>query len=298
MNDNERYSFIQDYQPVIDAIRSHAKNYLLQSGRRSVVLGVSGGIDSALVAALIRPVCDEIDVKFYGRSLPASSNKIDEINRANAVGEAFCHNFEETSIQDMYDYLRSMLHYSINQTSTDTLLYQETDQERNIRRGNIKARIRMINLMNLAQLSKGLVLSTDNYTEMLLGFWTLHGDVGNFGMIQYLWKTEVYNISEFLCNTELRITDAGKALQSCIDCHATDGLGVSTSDLDQILPDWEKRHTTTRSGYKEVDTILFDFLYGNGVLLSDEQQKVIDRMKRTEFKRNDPTNLSREQITN
>ena len=294
MNYNNQYKFITDYKPLVDSIRAHAKAYLSQSGRASVVLGVSGGIDSALVAALIRPVCDELDIKLYGRSLPASTNKLDELHRAENVGDVFCHNFEVTSIQTAYDDLNAELYISIEGTSSDSLLYQETEQERNIRRGNIKARLRMINLFNLAQLSKGLVLSTDNLTELLLGFWTLHGDVGNFGMIQYLWKTEVYGLSEFLCNTELKDTIAEDVLRACIDCHATDGLGVSKSDLDQIMPDWEERHKTTRSGYEEVDEVLKLYLQTGATSFAHEG--IIARHKRTEFKRNDPYCITREQL--
>lgn len=49
--------------------------------------------------------------------------------------------------------------------------------------GNIQARLRMIYLYNLASIHKGLVLSTDNQTEYQLGFWTIHGDVGDFNPI-------------------------------------------------------------------------------------------------------------------
>lgn len=55
--------------------------------------------------------------------------------------------------------------------------------------GNIQARLRMIYLYNLASIHKGLVMSTDNQTEYQLGFWTIHGDVGDFDPIQDLWKT-------------------------------------------------------------------------------------------------------------
>jgi len=66
----------------------------------------------------------------------------------------------------------------------------------------MKARIRMILLYDLAGGNDGMVLSTDNYTEYLLGFWTLHGDVGDFGMIQSLWKTEVYDMVEWIRDNE------------------------------------------------------------------------------------------------
>jgi len=93
--------------------------------------------------------------------------------------------------------------------------------------------------------------TTDNTTEYLLGFWSLHGDVGDYGMIQGLWKTEVYDMSEWLVNNELIGNDA-VALSSCINCQATDGLGISNTDLDQIMPGWKG---SSRDGYKKVDEI-------------------------------------------
>jgi len=289
---HEHIPFINNYEPVVKSIRLHAKNYLINSGRQSVVLGISGGIDSALVAALIRPVCDEIGIRLIGMSLPSSTNSSEESIRANYVGMDFCHEFSILNINEMYVYLSGRIENSTR--FTYYALKQETEQEYNIRQGNIKARLRMIALFNLAQLHKGLVLSTDNWTELLLGFWTLHGDVGNYGMIQYLWKTEVYNLSEHLCETELKGSKRADSLRSCIECHATDGLGVSKSDLDQIMPDWEQRHKTTRSGYQEVDEALQLYLR-TGVKPFGYDQ-IINRHTRTEFKRQDPSSISREDL--
>lgn len=295
---SNEYQFITHFQPVIKNIRNIAKNYLVQSSRKSVVLGVSGGLDSALCAALVRPVCDEIGIPLIGVSLPSTTNRHLEVVRAGLVGGAFCTKFAEIPIDEMYKTVQSKM-FELHQEipGSEEVYGEETEQEVNIRNGNIKARLRMINLFNIAQQHKGIVLSTDNYTELMLGFWTLHGDVGSFGMIQNLWKSEAYDMAQFLCNTELVSTPLhAESLQACIDCHATDGLGVSKSDLDQILPDWNKRHKTTRSGYNEVDDILYDYLYDGGALLTETQQGVIDRMKRTEFKRNDPYNIKREDL--
>lgn len=117
-----------------------------------------------------------------------------------------------------------------------------------ISKGNIQARLRMIYLYNLASIHKGLVMSTDNQTEYQLGFWTIHGDVGDFDPIQGLWKTEVYELAKWLigyyygCGIKKEV-DADGARKICDMCEAikksmsltpTDGLGISNSDLDQI----------------------------------------------------------------
>jgi len=109
-------------------------------------------------------------------------------------------------------------------------------------------------LYGIAGIRKGLVLSTDNYTEFLLGFWTLHGDVGDLAMIQNFWKEEVYQMAEFLCEEENVV-----GLQECIEAIPTDGLGISNSDLDQIYPNWDEHFQTCRLAYEAVDQILKDW---------------------------------------
>lgn len=101
-----------------------------------------------------------------------------------------------------------------------------------------------IELYNLASIHKGLVMSTDNQTEYQLGFWTIHGDVGDFDPIQDLWKTEVYELARWLVTRYQNIAEfpnrecwenrAWKAIVESIKLIPTDGLGISNSDLEQI----------------------------------------------------------------
>lgn len=63
------------------------------------------------------------------------------------------------------------------------LSMEQSKMQTPIANGNIQARLRMIYLYNLASIHKGLVMSTDNQTEYQLGFWTIHGDVGDFDQI-------------------------------------------------------------------------------------------------------------------
>lgn len=152
--------------------------------------------------------------------------------------------------------------------------------------------MRMMYLYNLASKTGGLVLSTDNYTEYLLGFFTIFGDQGDYSPIQFIWKTEVYEMSDWLVKNELFFDEnKQKALQSCIEATATDGLGITNSDLDQILPGFIG---SSRDGYKKVDEILINYLDNN---IFDENNPVIIRKIRSEFKRNHPVMLYRDTIT-
>lgn len=266
---------ITNYNNAINNIRTEIKHYIQKSHLKSLVLGVSGGIDSALTAALASEVCNELNISLICRSITIVSNKPEEIKRAKMVGEAFGTDFKEVDLSESFNILQKMIIEDIENQDED-------DYQFKIRLGNIKARTRMIYLYDLASKYKGMVLSTDNYTELLLGFWTLHGDVGDYGMIQNLWKTEVYEMSEFLSNQ--LSGKQSKALKSCIDAIPTDGLGITNSDLDQI----------EAKSYQEVDQILIKLI--NNDLGEFAEHPVVKRKQNSEFKRINPYNIPRNLI--
>jgi len=242
----------------IDAITHSTREYIEKYNLKSLVLGISGGIDSALVAALVKEA--QLKIPLIGISLPSSTNKKDEVDRVHLVGKEFCDEFYKLDIDKFVDSMKRI-------SGKDP-----------IRLGNIKARIRMIILYDCAKKNNGIVLSSDNYTEYLLGFFTLHGDHCDFGMIQYLWKTEVYELSKYLIGKT-----GSKSLQMCYDAVPTDGLGISASDLDQI----------GAPTYKDVDDLLQAYLSGDR---SNINHPVIQRHIKSEFKRNWPVAIKRDII--
>ena len=268
---------------IVSNIRSITKKYIQDNKLKSLVIGVSGGIDSGLDCALLKPVCDELGIPLIGRSITIESNKADEIERARNIGKCFCTDFKEVDLTDQFHVLKGFddmeggIDYSIP--------YK-------IRMGNIKARMRMIYLYNLASRTGGIVAGTENLTEHYLGFFTKNGDeASDIEPIRGLWKTEVYAISEYLASKMKK--EESDALIACVLCNATDGLGISSTDLDQILPDWRDRHSSTRGGYEEVDDIFIDYfntdldiveLYEKNKNLR-ENSPVIQRHIRTQFKR-------------
>jgi len=270
---------IQNFKEPIENIQKELREYLINSKLKSLILGVSGGIDSAISAAIARPVCDELGVKLYCRSITISTNKADEILRAKNLGLAFGDDFKEVDLSTTFDKIMPEIVEDFKSTDKNEHGYK-------IRQGNVKARMRMLYLYELAAKHRGMVLSTDNYTELLLGFWTLHGDVGDYGMIQNLWKTEVYAMSEYLVK-HIKNKDMSEALDACINAVPTDGLGITNSDLDQI----------GASSYQDVDKILIKYLKNP----NDEEilnHKVVKRKLASEFKRNNPFNIPRNKITN
>ena len=67
-----------------------------------------------------------------------------------------------------------------------------------ISQGSIKARLRIIYLYNLSSILNWIVIDTDNSTEYYLGFFTIHGDMGDFNPIGGLWKHEIYELGNYL----------------------------------------------------------------------------------------------------
>lgn len=266
---------------------------------KTLVMGFSGGIDSLVTGLLARAVVDKMNkragdnsYRLIGYSLPIITNEADEIYRAKTAGELLCDSFAEVDLSQSFMNLLMATDHSL---FYDTYGHEAKNEHADrVRAGNIKARIRMIYLYDKAAKYNGMVLSTDNYTEYLLGFWTLHGDVGDFGFIQELWKTEVYALAEHIGFI------SGAAIENIVtetcEANATDGLGVASGDLAQIFPDWTGG---SRNGYKEVDRLLC--IWQNGEIDDNwfdeiHESPVIKRHLASEFKRYNPANLDKLQL--
>lgn len=223
-----------NYEHVFNTLVEETAKYITKNNLKAMVLGISGGIDSTVVAAICHEVSKKTGIPLIGRSLPIK-NKSDEFDVSELVGQVFCDDFKVVNLLNMYQHVNQSVYDGEGTLGTP------------ISKGNIQARLRMIYLYNLASIHKGLVMSTDNQTEYQLGFWTIHGDVGDFDPIQGLWKTEVYGLANWLLKfhypevyfdssvEELReVTNIMYALRESIALTPTDGLGISNSDLDQI----------------------------------------------------------------
>lgn len=242
-----------NYEKVFNTLVKETSDYVTNNHLKCMVLGISGGIDSTVVAAICHEVSKKTGIPLIGRSLPIK-NKEDEFSVSKLVGEAFCDDFAVANLYSEYRELLSGIVWREERIDildkTNTVMSPEKSKMQTpIANGNIQARLRMIYLYNLASIHKGLVMSTDNQTEYQLGFWTIHGDVGDFDPIQDLWKTEVYELAEWL--KDFYFTDGDDvhkaiAIKESMALTPTDGLGISNSDLDQI----------GAKSYTEVDDIL------------------------------------------
>lgn len=244
-------------------------DYKVKHDIEDIVVGMSGGVDSALTAALFK----QAGWTVHGVTLPIHQ-KPEETARG----------------QEAIDVLR-LEPYSIDLSkqfdSMQELLGEYDSTYRGLQRqGNLRARLRMMALYNLAHKVGGCVASTDNFSELAAGFWTLHGDVGDIAPIQSLSKS---------WEVPYMATQLGVPLAT-VQATPTDGLGISNSDADQL-----------GMSYLEFDTLLFDLIslpdlgitaiqdYINTITNEDVQNKaglVLSRIASTSFKRNNPFNLA------
>ena len=139
-----------DYKNIFETMVEKTYQYLDQNKRKCMVLGVSGGIDSTVTAA----ICSEVnrlhpEIRFIGVSLPCSTNSLDERHSADKTLKAFCNYTDslEHNLQDVFSVIRSSFENDYNWLKVE---------ESKISQGNIKARLRMMYLYNLASLTDGI----------------------------------------------------------------------------------------------------------------------------------------------
>lgn len=234
---------------VFENIVSQTGEYLKRYNLSSLVLGLSGGLDSTVCAAIGCEVAKRYGVSLIGVSMPCKSNSANENDIAQLSGQAFCNEFVTMNLQDLY---------GLTKFKCDTEMGESTP----LSQGNIKARLRMIMLYNAASIKGGIVVDTDNLSEHYLGFWTMHGDVGDYKPIGKLWKSEVYVLAKWIKEDyEAKISrgqateeelvkwhTAVKALNNAIEITPTDGNAVTSGgDMAQIAPGYT---------YTEVDIVL------------------------------------------
>ncbi|MCS7298429.1 MAG: NAD+ synthase [Spirochaetia bacterium] len=191
--DRKYFYFKHEEQPeeeeIIQALLLSIKDYVSKNNFCKVVLGVSGGIDSALVAYLCAKALGKDNV--IGVSMPSRFSSEGTRNDAKKVCENLGIRYIELSIENIFKSYLSEL-----QTSFEDKPWDITEE-------NLQARIRGNILMALSNKFGWLVVSTGNKSELSMGYSTLYGDmVGGFALIKDIYKTTVYRLVEYINRKE------------------------------------------------------------------------------------------------
>ena len=167
------------------ALELGLRDYVDKNGFRDVVIAISGGIDSALTAAL----CVEAlgPERVHGVSMPSRYSSEGTRGDARRLAESLGIEFREVAIEPVVEAFTAALAPSFEGRATD--LTEE----------NLQARVRGTLLMALSNKFGWLVIATGNKSELSVGYSTLYGDLaGGFALIKDVYKTDVFRLSRWL----------------------------------------------------------------------------------------------------
>ena len=172
------------FSSVVSACVLGVRDYVEKNGFPGVILGLSGGIDSALVAAIAVDALGPSRVRAV--MLPYRFTSAESVRDAAACANALGLNYQVLPIEEAVAGITGTLAPALAGTQPDT-----TEE-------NIQARARGIILMALSNKFGGMVITTGNKSEMSVGYATLYGDMnGGYNPIKDLYKMEVYRLARW-----------------------------------------------------------------------------------------------------
>ena len=238
------------------------RDYVGKNGFKSVVLGLSGGIDSALVAAI---AIDALGAKrVNGVAMPSKYSSSHSVEDAQALADATGIHFRITPIAPMVDaYMGNMVLKGLAEE-------------------NLQARVRGTTLMGISNQEGHLVLATGNKSELAVGYSTLYGDaVGGFAPIKDIYKTDVWALATWRNAQAVAAGQTPPIPERSITKEPSAELRPDQKDSDS-LPDYALLDQVLRA-YVDED-------HGYEALLADGfdpelVRRVISLVDKAEFKR-------------
>jgi len=253
---------LEDLAEVWQALVVGLRDYVLKNKFKTVALGVSGGIDSALVATIAMDALGADRV--YGVALPSKYSSSHSLEDAAALAANTGMHYQVIEIAPMVAAFLSHIHL--------VGLAEE----------NVQARVRGTALMGLSNQEGHLILATGNKSELAVGYSTLYGDaVGGFAPIKDIYKTDVWALARWRNDQALRRGDTPPIPQNSIEKEPSAELSPGQKDSDS-LPD-----------YAILDEILLRYVDGDESIAAMTSSgidpaliiRVIRMVDRAEYKR-------------
>ena len=230
------------------------KDFVRKTGMTDVHLGLSGGIDSAVVACLAVDACGPNHVKLF--ALPTHFNEAESYDLASRLAKNLRIDLQTISIQPIYEKIKEVLDKAF-----DVKKFQLMHE-------NIQSRIRGLSMMAFSNLKSSMLLTTGNKSEYATGYATLYGDMcGGLAVIGDLTKQQVYELAR-LYNLEYELIP-----KRIIDRPPTAELRPNQKDQDS-LPE-----------YDLLDQAVINLVEKRKKAVSSTEQWLMPVLDRTEFKR-------------
>lgn len=241
------------YAQITQYLVAFLQDEVLKTGISKVVLGLSGGIDSAVVAVLAHRAFGD---KLLCVKMPSHYSSQNSLDDADELAKAFGLN-------------------TITKSIATLVQAYETDDMNNLRKGNFSSRMRMATLFDISAQEGALVLGTSNKSELMLGYGTLYGDLASaINPIGDLYKTEVFELARYLGVTDAIISKPPSA--DLWDGQSDEAdLGYTYAELDSVL----KAYVEERASREEI------IASGTPEALID---MIMQRIYRNQFKRKMP----------
>jgi NAD+ synthase (glutamine-hydrolysing) len=256
--------FVDELEQMRLALELGLRDYVDKNGFRDIVVGVSGGIDSAVTAAVAAQALGAERVHCV--SMPSRYSSEATRSDAQKLSASLGCSFREIPIAEIVDAFDTALVDAFSGTETD--LTEE----------NIQARARGVLLMALSNKFRWMLVATGNKSELSVGYATLYGDMaGGFALLKDVYKTDVFRLARYLNE------QAGRELipQSIIDRAPSAELRDNQLDQDSLPP------------YPQLDEVLEEYVEHDRTLeeLSadgfdkDIVERAVSMIDRAEYKR-------------
>ena len=175
---------LSELESMYAALKMGLSDYVEKNNFKKVLVGLSGGIDSALTATIAVDALTSDNV--IGVAMPSKFNPKSSLDDAKELADNLNIELKTINIEETAEKFRNLLKDNLN------------DDLKSVVDENIQSRIRGNILMGLSNQLGAMVVSTGNKSEMAVGYSTLYGDlVGGFALLKDVYKTEVYKLSDY-----------------------------------------------------------------------------------------------------
>ena len=267
---------VTELESIFDALVLGVRDYAKKCGFQTALIGLSGGIDSALVTVIAAAALGQQNVFCY--SMPSKWSSKGSIVDAKELANNLLINLKTIPIHKIHESFENELIENLN------------FRLQGITNENIQSRIRGTILMALANYQNHLLLSTGNKSELAVGYCTLYGDMnGGLSVIGDLYKTNVFNICKWLdSNNSMRSRKAYNLPSKCkiigdqiLNKPPSAELGPNQLDIDS-LPPYSKLDKILKGIIEEKKDIKQLQMEGHN---NELIYKILSLIRNSEFKR-------------